>query len=170
MTAGTTGLLERFEREATDAGCEVRRTTADDFDATLAECLETPAVGAPLPFDGVSLPESVVTEPSPGDLGAAATGVTAARFGVADYGSVAVESTPAGEEIASLWPERHVAVLAAGDLVADMESGIERVGEITRESGDVVLATGPSATADMGELVVGAHGPRAVTVVALEDR
>jgi L-lactate dehydrogenase complex protein LldG len=170
MTAGTTGLVEQFEREATDAGCEVRRTATDGFDATLADCLESPAVGAPLPFEGVSLPESVLTKFSPGDLEAAATGVTAARFGVAEYGSVAVESTPAGEEIASLWPERHVAVLAAGDLVADVETGIERVGGIARAGSDVVLATGPSATADMGELVVGAHGPRAVSVVVLEDR
>jgi L-lactate dehydrogenase complex protein LldG len=170
MTAGTTGLLEQFEQEATDAGCEVSLTTADDFDATLADSIEPPAVGALLPFEGVSLPESVVTDPSPQILEAAATGVTAARFGVADYGSIAVEPTPSGEEAASLWPERHVAVLAASDLVADMRSGIERVSEIVEDGGDVVLATGPSATADMGELVVGAHGPRAVSVVVLEDR
>jgi L-lactate dehydrogenase complex protein LldG len=165
-----TSLVKQFDREATDAGCEVRRTTTDDFEATLADCIESPAVGVALPFEAVSLPESVVTAFSAADLEAAATGITAARFGVADYGSVAVESTPAGEEVASLWPERHVAVLAASDLVADMEQGIQQIGEIARRGGDAVLATGPSATADMGELVVGAHGPRAVSVVVLEDR
>jgi L-lactate dehydrogenase complex protein LldG len=32
-----------------------------------------------------------------------------------------------------------------------------------------VLATGPSATADMGELVLGAHGPESVHVVILDE-
>jgi L-lactate dehydrogenase complex protein LldG len=32
-----------------------------------------------------------------------------------------------------------------------------------------VFATGPSATADMGELVYGAHGPREVAVLLVEE-
>ncbi|WP_276302217.1 LUD domain-containing protein [Halorussus lipolyticus] len=165
-----TGLVQQFEREATDAGCAVRRVAAGDFAEDFAGLLEPPAVGAPLPFEGVSLPERVTTDPTPGELESAETGVTPARFGISDYGSVAIESTPAGDEQVGLWPGHHVAVLAESDLVADMPAGIERVGEIARSGGDVVLATGPSATADMGELVVGAHGPRKVSVVILEDR
>ena len=165
-----TSLVERFASEATDAGCEVRRTTADDFAGVVGTLVEPPAVGAPLPFEGVSLPDGVTTDPTPSNLEAAETGVTAAGFGVADYGSVGIESTPAGDESISLWPGHHVAVLAASDVVADMRTGIERVGEIVNAGGDAVLATGPSATADMGELVRGAHGPREVSVVVLEDR
>lgn len=165
-----TGLVQQFDRKATDAGCEIRRICAAEFDAALADLLELPAVGTPLPFEGVSLPKRVTTEPVPSDLEVAETGITPARFGIADYGSVAIESTPAGDEPASLWPGHHVAVLAESDLVGDMTAGIERIGEIARTGGDVVLATGPSATADMGELVVGAHGPQKVSVVVLEDR
>lgn len=165
-----TGLVQQFEREATDAGCTVHRTATDEATGVLADRLDPPAVGTPLPFEGVALPDDVTTDPTPADLDAARTGVTPAGFGVADYGSVAVESTPAGEEPVSLWPERHVAVLAGSDVVADMTAGIERVGAAARAGRDVVLATGPSATADMGELVVGAHGPREVGVVVLEDR
>ncbi|WP_135825061.1 LutC/YkgG family protein [Halorussus ruber] len=165
-----TGLVQQFDSEATDAGCEVRRAAVEDFAEEIADLLEPPAVGAPLPFDGVSLPERATTDPTPAELESAETGITPARFAVADYGSVAIESTPAGDEQVSLWPGHHVAVLAESDLVADMPAGIERVGEIARAGGDVVLATGPSATADMGELVLGAHGPRSVSVVLLEDR
>jgi L-lactate dehydrogenase complex protein LldG len=165
-----TGLVQQFEREATDAGCEVRRVAAAEFAGELSGLLEPPAVGAPLPFDDISLSENVTTDPTPAELESAETGITPARFGIGDYGSVAIESTPASEEAASLWPGHHVAVLAESDLVADMPAGIERVGEIARAGGDVVLATGPSATADMGELVLGAHGPRNVSVVLLEDR
>ena len=165
-----TTSLERFERRATDAGCSVHRVPAAEVGATLADLLDPPAVGAPLPFAGVSLPESVDVDPTASTLESAGTGVIPARFGIADYGSVAVASTPAGDEHASLWPGHHVAVLAASDVVDDMAAGVERAGEIARAGGDVVFATGPSATADMGELVVGAHGPRRASVVVVEDR
>jgi L-lactate dehydrogenase complex protein LldG len=165
-----TGLVRRFESEASDAGCAVLRIGAPEFDTALTELLEHPTVGTPLPFAGVSLPERVTTDPTPTELESAGTGITPARFGIADYGSIGIESTPAGVEIASLWPGHHVAVLAESDLVADMPAGIERGGEIARAGGDVVLATGPSATADMGELVLGAHGPRKVSIVLLGDR
>lgn len=164
------GLVQQFENTAIEAGCEVHRTTTEEFEETLADCLESPAVGVTLPFDSISLPESVVTGPTPSELEVALTGITAARFAVADYGSVAIESTPDGEEPVSLWPEHHVAVLPASEVVSDMTRGIERIGGRVRSGGDVVLATGPSATADMGELVVGAHGPQKVSVVVLEDR
>ncbi|WP_132058779.1 LUD domain-containing protein [Halorussus amylolyticus] len=165
-----TSLVGRFECEAADAGCEVRRTLAADFADALAESVERPAVGAPLPFTSVSLPEYVTTDPTPSDLDAAATGITPAQFAVAEYGSVAIRSTGGSDEAASLYPERHVAVLAESDVVGDMTAGIERMGKIVRAGGDAVFATGASATADMGELVVGAHGPREVTVVVVEDR
>jgi L-lactate dehydrogenase complex protein LldG len=52
---------------------------------------------------------------------------------------------------------------------ADMPAAFERIGELIREGrDDLILTTGPSATADMGALVKGAHGPREVHVVLIE--
>ena len=63
------------------------------------------------------------------------------------------------------------AVLAASDIVPDMEDAFAVLGPIFRnEKTSLVLATGPSATADMGALVKGAHGPKRVHVVILENR
>jgi L-lactate dehydrogenase complex protein LldG len=43
------------------------------------------------------------------------------------------------------------------------------LGPRCREDGtDVIVATGPSATADMGALVTGAHGPKAVHAVLVD--
>lgn len=165
-----TGLLDAFEAAAGEARASVTRTTAADADEVLAATVEDPAVGSALPFEGVSLPDGVVTDPRPSEITGAATGVTAAGLGVAAYGSVVVESTAAGEEHFSLFPERHVAVLAAGDVVADLPAAVEHVAGLAAEGQDAVLVTGPSATADMGDLVVGAHGPRELQVVLLEDR
>jgi len=118
-----------------------------------------------------SLPDTVETEPSVADLEAASTGVTAAGYGIADYGSVVIQGGANGEEPVSLYVDEHVAVVAASDILPDMDATFDRLAEDIRGgTGQAIIATGPSATADMGGLVKGAHGPIDVTVVLLEDR
>jgi len=159
-----------FESSLDDIGVDLVRTTAGGFEAALAPLLDAPAVGAPLPFEDVSLPDAVETEPTVADLEAAETGVTAAGYGIADYGSVVIQGGADGEEPVSLYADEHVAVVAASDVLPDMDAAFDRLAEDIRGgTGQAIIATGPSATADMGALVKGAHGPMDVTVVLLED-
>jgi L-lactate dehydrogenase complex protein LldG len=169
MNAETGAIRQRFEDSLAALEVGVSRTTPPEFEKTLAAVASEPAVGTPLPFSSVSLPGWVDADPTPATLEAATTGVTAAALGIADYGSVVIPSTPAGTEQVSLFPDRHVAVLADSDLVADMPAAIERLGPTLRDGGSAIVATGPSATADMGALVKGAHGPKTVHVVLLEE-
>ena len=111
----------------------------------------------------------VEAEPDLGAIEVATTGVTPAPPGIANYGSVVVSGTSDSAEPVSLFADHHVAVLAAGTLVADMPTAIAQLGGAIRDGyGDNVIATGPSATAEMGDLVVGAHGPKRVTVVFVD--
>jgi L-lactate dehydrogenase complex protein LldG len=140
------------------------------FASTLREVADDPVVGAPLPWDDPTLPDWVNDDPTPADLRTAATGVTAAGIGVADYGSVVLPSTPEGSEPASLYGDVHVPVLRRSDIVPGMPEAFSWLGERIREDrGSAVVATGPSATADMGALVRGAHGPKEVHVVILDE-
>ncbi len=159
---------ERFASRAADYGVALRRVPRDEATAAIDTALAPPAVGVPLPWDDVSLPGSVRTDPTPAALDGATTGVTGAALAVADYGSIVLRATPAGTEPVSLFPDRHVAVLRERDVVADMSAAFEWLGDDLRSTrGSAVLATGPSATADMGELVKGAHGPKEVHVVVV---
>jgi len=165
-----TTAIATFEDRLADLDVSLTRTTPAGFDEAVDAAALEPAVGAPLPYDDVTLPDSVRTDPTPTDLDTARTGVTAACMGIAAYGSVVLPSTPEGGEPISLFPERHVAVLRAADVVPGMPDAFERFGPALREGrGSFVVATGPSATADMGALVRGAHGPKEVHVVLLED-
>lgn len=148
------------------------RTDVDGVSVVLREAIEEPAVGAPLPFEWIALEDyDVAVDPTPGQIEAAQTGVTAARLGIANYGTVVIKSARDAIEAASLFPERHVAVLRASDVVPDMTAAFERLGPLLREGEtSAVLATGPSATADMGALVRGAHGPKHVHVIILDDQ
>jgi L-lactate dehydrogenase complex protein LldG len=142
-----------------------------DLDAALAAVVREPVVGARLPFPGVDRPSSVPVDPTVAELRDATTAVTPASLAVADYGSVVLPSTPDGSEPLSVYADLHVPVVRASDVVPGMPEAFAELGPRLRaDRGDVVFATGPSATADMGALVRGAHGPREVHVVIVEDR
>ena len=108
-------------------------------------------------------------------------GVTRATIGIAEYGTIMLESGDAAghlgrpterNRLAALVPEIHVAVLAASDLVDTWD---EALASSRRPGGGppptVTFATGPSRTADIEmELVLGVHGPRAQHVIVLEHR
>jgi L-lactate dehydrogenase complex protein LldG len=61
-------------------------------------------------------------------------------------------------------------VIRASDVLPDLPEVLDRFGDAARaEDLSAIVATGPSATADMGKLVLGAHGPEAVHVVMLDE-
>ncbi|WP_200531788.1 LUD domain-containing protein [Halorubrum sp. LN27] len=170
-----------FKRRLDDLGVTVTEGAASECADLIDEAAGDPAVGVALgdgvAADGdatdatdatVALPDRIETDPTTAELRAAHTGVTDAELGVAAYGSVAIEADRAGTEPVSLFVDRHVVVLREADLVPDMPDAFEWLGPRARDgSADVVFATGPSATADMGGLVHGAHGPKEVHVVLL---
>ena len=169
MSVDSETTCDRFVAALADLEVELTRTDPAGFEGALEEAVREPAVGTPLPFESVALPEWVDDAPTPATLEAARTGITAASMGIADYGSVVLPGTPAGAEQVSLFPDLHVAVLRETDLVRDMTTAISRLGPRLRDGESAIVATGPSATADMGALVRGVHGPGAVHVIFLED-
>jgi L-lactate dehydrogenase complex protein LldG len=170
MSTSTTPRLDAFVDSLGELDVPATRTDPEGFPAALAEAVETPAVGVELPFGGVSLADADVpidTEPTAAAVDGAACSVTAAEFAIANYGSVVLRSAPDGVEPASLYADHHVAVVRADDVLPDMNAAFDRLGDLLRDGESAVVATGPSATADMGELVRGAHGPKSVQVIVL---
>lgn len=167
----TTDLVATFEDSLRGLDVTWDRTTSDGFETTLTEAIEEPAIGAPLPFAELSLEETPVTlEPTATELQEATTGVTAAGAGIAEYGTLMIQSRPGGDEPVSLYAELHVAVLRESDLVAGVPEAISWLGEeFAAGNKSAIFASGASATADMGALIEGVHGPRDVHVIIITD-
>lgn len=158
-----------FEQSLPETGATCERVTADGLKRAIGAAVTDPAVGVPIARVDVSLAQTpVAVDPTPGEVRAARTGVTGADLGIADYGSVVLPCDD-GSEFVSLFVEKHVVILRERDVVSDMETAFAEVGTTADSGGSVVLATGPSATADMGELVRGAHGPEDVHVIVLAE-
>lgn len=166
----STELVGAFGDALRAHDASMTRTDPAGFADALADLVEPPAVGVPLPYEDVSLDEAgVETDLTTAAIRDATTGVCAAGFAVAEYGTVVLQPTARGEEPVSLYPERHVVVVREADLLPDLATAFDRLGdEFAAGLDDAVLATGPSATADMGSLVRDVHGPKTVHVLLVE--
>ena len=119
-------------------------------------------------FAGFARDPRVITEPTGEELVDSLAGVTEAFAGVARTGSVCVDVGYQRTGMASLLAPLHVAVVAAETIVPQpRDLFCENVlgGKGLQRS--FVFITGPSATADMGPLVRGVHGPHRSHVIVL---
>ncbi|EMA05777.1 LUD domain-containing protein [Haloferax denitrificans] len=147
------------------------RTDTAGFASTIDSLVTGPAVGVPLHLDGVSLDDTVVqTPPTPRLLREAETGVTGVGHAIAEHGTLVIDSDDAGTEPVSLYPPTHLAVVRESDILPDVASATDSVGERFAAGKSSIFATGVSSTGDMGALVKGVHGPKHVEVVLLTDQ
>ncbi|QGN06862.1 hypothetical protein Hrd1104_05850 [Halorhabdus sp. CBA1104] len=162
--------LDQFTTSLGEIEADWTTTGPDSLESTLTGRIESPAVGVDMSIDGATLPEVVETEPDPETIRTAATGITPASLAIAEYGSVVLESDPDGSELLSLFSGTHIVVLEQSDIVGSMADAFGELGPRLREDrGDAIVATGASATSDMGALVRGVHGPKDVHVVIVES-
>jgi L-lactate dehydrogenase complex protein LldG len=95
-------------------------------------------------------------------------GISACDFLIAQTGTVVVTSASAGGRALSVLPPHHVVLARRAQLVPDLPTAFER---LATKHGDhwpsmVSFITGPSRTGDIERiLVLGAHGPKKLTVV-----
>lgn len=89
-------------------------------------------------------------------------------LGVAENGAIWVEETSMGNRILPFIAQELVLVLREEELVPTMHDAYQRI-RINKEGFGVFIA-GPSKTADIEQsLVIGAHGPVALTVLILKS-
>jgi L-lactate utilization protein LutC len=107
---------------------------------------------------------------TPAELFACDVGVTAAQWGVAETGTLVLESGAERHRLLSLVPPVHVAILEASRILSTLGEALAAVrGQGARGlSPTVTFVTGPSRTSDI-ELVlaIGVHGPQVLHVVIL---
>lgn len=101
----------------------------------------------------------------------AAAGVTGANFGLADTGTVVLESTDEAVRLATTLPERHFVLLDPRKILPDGPAAVPYLRRFRELSPRHFLAyiTGPSRTADIERvLTIGVHGPRELHILLVE--
>lgn len=173
----TESNLERFTHclEAASGTWGRIRTVAETGQAVAEYLADKPAGErvhvAPNPaLEPVVWPETLTVEQVTHGR-EALVGVSLAEAGVAETGSLALLSGPANPTTLSFLPDYHIVVLRTADVVPYFEDIWARM----RERNDFPprsfnFITGPSRTADVEQtLQLGAHGPRSLHVVLVEE-
>jgi len=94
-------------------------------------------------------------------------GVTTAQWGIAETGTLVLESAREQSRLLSLVPPIHVAVLSTRCICDSLGDALARVSPASHA---VTFITGPSRTSDIElTLVVGVHGPQTVHVLLMEE-
>ena len=155
------GLADAIARVAGTVPADRRRAViapdADAFRSEIDAGLERVWLGTDRPADGAGWRASAAR---------AGLGVTSAVLGVASTGSLLIGSGPGSPRAASILPEIHLVLLPADRLVPGLEEALEVAASLASTHSNPFLVTGPSRTSDIEmEMVLGAHGPRAVHVL-----
>lgn len=156
--------VEQVPRSATAIAAAVRRQVPEGGRIAIADPIDLP----PELFRECHRLPGVFPERSRTALSTADVGVTDAFAAIAASGSICVVVDRGYAGYISLLVRTHIAVVDSDCMVA-------RPGELFRPDclagkglrRNFVYVTGPSATADMGPLVRGVHGPHRLHVVVL---
>jgi L-lactate dehydrogenase complex protein LldG len=171
-------VIEQFETSAKAAVATVEvidRTPPALRDAILRAAGDAGRILLALPqdlpaelFADFARDPRVLSEPSAEEMVNSPAGVTEAFAGVASTGSVCVDVGYRRTGMASLLAPLHIAVVAAETIVPQprdlFRDDVLGGKGLTRS---FVFITGPSATADMGPLVRGVHGPHRLHIIVL---
>jgi L-lactate dehydrogenase complex protein LldG len=92
--------------------------------------------------------------------------IAPAQFGVAENGAVWIDGAAIPVRAALFLAQHLVLLLPLGEIVDNMHQAYDRIGSSLSQSAFGCFMSGPSKTADIEQaLVVGAHGPRSLTIV-----
>jgi L-lactate dehydrogenase complex protein LldG len=101
---------------------------------------------------------------------AAGGGLTGANFGIADTGTIVLESTDEATRLASTLPEQHFVLLDPGKILVDGIAAVAPLRALHQRDACNFIAyiTGPSRTADIERvLTIGVHGPKQLHILLL---
>ncbi len=160
-------LVALFAERVADYRAVVRSVSADGLAAAIADELAGQRVVVPVDVpqtwtDGLDVRRD---EPplSVDELDAVDAVLTGCALGIAETGTIVLDAgTAQGRRALTLVPDRHVCVVRADQVVADVPGAVAALDPVR----PLTWISGPSATSDIElQRVEGVHGPRTLIVL-----
>ncbi|RHW25651.1 lactate utilization protein C [Nocardioides immobilis] len=165
-------LVAHFAERVADYRATVVHCAAGDVAGTVAAALPAGArvvVPPGLPDDLRSALADVIVDDglSADALDAMDAVVTCCRVAIAETGTIVLDHAPdQGRRAVTLVPDRHVCVVRADQVVADVADALA----VLDPGRPLTWISGPSATSDIElDRVEGVHGPRVLHVIVVGE-
>lgn len=178
--------VERLMLNMKNAMAEVHRCSSSDLGACLSQIcnakqVQMLAVGpellteqhlcAQLAEQTKILPVTTCREDQPALFNTVDAGLTLTHGGIAETGTLVIWSGAQSPRLLSLVPPVHIAILHASRVVESLMDMMIKEEWAAGLPTNVILISSPSKTADIQQtLAYGAHGPKQLIVVLVEDR
>ena len=144
--------------EAVDGHCVIANGQAE-VDEAITRITQGKRIGAS--SDKYSNKDSSNT-----DLFALDVGITYAQAGIAETGTLVLDSSVERNRLVSLVPPVHIAILDASRIYTTLAQTLEVLQRRGELSPAITFITGPSRTADIElTLTIGVHGPQELHVI-----
>src|SRR4051812_10875300 len=159
-------LVERFTVAARATAVDVLEVPRSELGAFVAERFaRARRVVSMVPSVSAGVAQS--TAGAPREYADTDVFVCEAALGVAENGAVWLPGTRLGQRAALFLATDVLIVLSRGAIVEDVHAAYARVGSDFGQFG--IFVAGPSKTADIEQsLVMGAHGPKGMTIAMVE--
>jgi len=151
-------VIQVFKRnlEAVDGQCVVVHSDAE-VEETVKRITEGREVATP--------------NASRSDLFKYEVGVTAAQAGIAETGTLVLDSSVERNRLVSLVPPVHIAILDASRIYPTLSETLNALHSGAELSPAITFITGPSRTADIElTLAIGVHGPQELHVIVVQNK
>lgn len=165
--------LERFiaNAEATTAEVQIVNNDPDEISAVLIKLTDSEKVLVAvrdnniikLYLDSVS----PIFTPTKEEIVSVPLCVTDAQYGIAETGSVILQADKGYSAYFSMLSNKHIVLLNASNIYERPRDLFEDEKSEIAKNKSFTFITGPSATADMGSLVRGVHGPEHLHIIII---
>jgi L-lactate dehydrogenase complex protein LldG len=170
-------LIENFRSSLTFVGADFRvvrseheaaeevRAVIESHSAKQIAVSDSPLVAELMPnIGGIE----VLKNAEPSDLFNCDLGLTSAQWGIAETGTLVLESERESHRLTSLVPPVHLCILRAADIRQTLGEILELINEDLSRT--VTFITGASRTSDIElTLAIGVHGPKELHVIVIND-
>jgi L-lactate dehydrogenase complex protein LldG len=162
---GREASVDLFVERVADYRAVVERCSPGELAQRVAVAVEGQRVVVPSGL-GFDVPGATVDDGlTAASLDALDTVVTEATVGIAETGTIVLDHGPGqGRRAVTLVPDRHVCVVRADQVVADVPDAMPLLDPVRPQT----WISGPSATSDIElDRVEGVHGPRSLHVIVV---
>lgn len=173
MENNTTGKLERFiaNAEATTAKVQIVNNDPDEISSILIKLTDSEKVLVAVNNINIIKPYldtvTPIYTPAKDEIVSVPLCVTDALYGIAETGSVVLQADNGYSAYFSMLSNKHIALLNASNIYERPRDLFEDENLEISKNKSFTFITGPSATADMGSLVRGVHGPEHLHIIII---
>ena len=115
--------------------------------------------------------DELAIAPSSSDVFHFDVGISQAQLGIAETGTLLLDSSRERHRLVSLVPPVHIAILNSSQIVGTLGEALALLRRAESVSPIVTLVTGPSRTADIElTLAIGVHGPQELFVIVNQEK